>query len=181
MGCKRYFEQDNCPYYPTDCDHCEHSYSYTEEDIEVKEEPKVFVVYKGIKIDENKERPVRRQIEVVPFNEELEYLQNLVGGYIEHFIIDDELDMLNIDMWINEEGKFRSDFLPSFALMHDGSLYDVIMGPCVFSKYNDEGETLGLSLNEMNVVIDWLNNQQIGGLISKDSQEADIPVICVSR
>ena len=147
----------------------------------MKNEKKVFVVYKGVKVDKSKERPVRRQIEVRPFNDELKYLQGLVDGHLEHYVIDDNLDKLYIDMWINDEGKLRDDFKPTIALTHEGKLYDVIMGPCVFSKYNDDGETLGLSLDEMNIVIDWINKQQIGGLISKDSQETDNPVIVVDR
>ena len=147
----------------------------------MKDEKTVFVVYTGVKIDRSKVRPVRRQIEVRPFNDELKYLQNLVDGYLEHYVIDDDLDRIHIDMWINEEGKFREDFKPTIALTHEGKLYDVIMGPCVFSKYNDEGETLGLSLDEMNIVIDWINNQDIVGLMSRDEKEPDIPVIVVVR
>lgn len=138
----------------------------------------VFVVYKGIKIDPTKDRPIRRQIEVRPFEESLKYLQDLVGGYIEHFIIDPDLDRLHIDMWINEEGKFIEGLDPSIALCHEGRLYDVIMGNCVFSKYNDQGETLGLTLDEMNIVIDWVNNQKIVGLISNNGGP-DQPVIAV--
>ena len=50
----------------------------------MKNEKTVFVVYTGVKIDKSKERPVRRQIEVRPFNDELKYLQGLVDGYLEH-------------------------------------------------------------------------------------------------
>lgn len=146
----------------------------------VKNDKKVFVVYKGIKIDNTKDRPIRRQIEVRPFNDGLEYLQGLVEGFIEHYVIDDDLDSLHIDMWINEEGKFREDLDPTFALFHDGRLYDYIMGPCVFSKYNNKGETLGLSLNEMNIVIDWINNQEIVGLV-RQSDAMTFHVIKVEK
>ena len=36
MSCKKYNEQDNCPYYPTDCYNCECSYSYTRTDEEIE-------------------------------------------------------------------------------------------------------------------------------------------------
>lgn len=131
-------------------------------------ETKCFVVYKGVDIDETKTPPLRRHIEVVPFEDGLHYLQSLVDGHIEHYIIDKRLNAYHIDMWINEEGKFRDDFKPTFALLRDGKLVDAIVGPCVFSKYNDEGETLGLSLNEMNIVIDWIQNHEVVGLVSTD-------------
>ena len=146
----------------------------------VKNDTKVFVVYKGIKMDDTKDRPIRRQIEVRPFNNDLEYLQGLVEGYLEHYVIDDGLDRLHIDMWINEEGKFQEGLKPTIALTHEGQLYDVIMGNCVFSKYNEAGETLGLNPKEMCIVIDWLNDQDIVGLISRDGSP-DIPVLKVER
>lgn len=143
-----------------------------------KDQPKVFVVYKGVIIDQNKDPQIRRQIEVRPFKDDLHYLQELVGGYLEHFTIDEDLDRLHIDMWIDEEGKLKSDKVPTIALTHEGHLYDVIMGNCVFSKYDDTGETLGLSLDEMNLVIGWLHDHDIVQLVSKDGR-TDIPVLAV--
>ena len=136
-----------------------------------------LVVYKGIVIDETKDRPVRRHIEIVPFKDGLSYLQSLVDGYIDHYSISSKLDSLHIDMWINDEGKFRDDFSPTFALLRDGQLCDVIVGPCVFSKFNDEGETLGLSPDDVNIVIDWLQSQGIGGLVSKDGTSEPVIII----
>lgn len=132
-----------------------------------------FVVYKGI--DQVKKR---RQIEVVPFDPELKYLQKLVGGYIEHFIIDEGLNQFHIDMWIDEEGKFKEGLTPSFALMHDGQLYDVIFGNCVFSKYDGQGETFGLSLDEVNIVIKYLMDRDVVGLIKKDG--STVPALAVA-
>lgn len=118
------------------------------------QEQTYFLVYKGVK--ENAEHSV--EVEIKPFGEELEYLQSLVGGYLEHFIIDRHLDDLHIDMWIDEEGKFKTDqYKATWSLCdHDGTVYDVIFGNCVFSKYNDEGETLGLTQDEVNIVIQFL-------------------------
>ena len=135
---------------------------------------KGFLVYKGID-----DKRLRRQIEIRPFKEPLEYLQGLVGGYLEHYIIDDKLDANYIDMWINEEGKLIEGLQPTFALLHDGELYDVIFGNCVFSKYDDEGNTLGLDEFEINRVIAFLNDCNVVGLTKKDG--STVPVLAVNK
>lgn len=96
------------------------------------------------------------ELKMEKFDDTLETLQRLVDGTIEHFVIDDELDEHFIDMWINDEGKFREDFKPKFALFHDGKLYDVIVGPCVFTMYDLEGETHGLTEDAMRRVREFL-------------------------
>lgn len=139
-----------------------------------KNDKTVCVRYTGIDPEKN-----RRQVEVRPFKNGLKYLQTQVDGHIEHFVIDDKLDELYIDMWINDEGKFREDFRPSFALVHDGKLYDVIVGPCLFTKYDDEGNTHGLTLDEMNIVIGYLNGLPVAALV--DSEGNQVPVLKVEK
>ena len=135
-----------------------------------------FVIYKGLK--ENTEHSV--EVEIKPFNEELHYLQSLVGGYLEHFIIDDDLDRQHIDMWIDEEGKLKMEELkPTWSLCDpQGNIYDVIFGNCVFSKYNDDGETLGLTIDEVHTVIDFLLSCPRGYLQHKDSNQKISSVLC---
>lgn len=130
-----------------------------------------FVVYTGMN------DKCRHQLTVVPFNDKLEYLQSLVGGLIEHYVIDRDLDAQHIDMWIDDEGKFKSDYKPTIALLYNGELYDVIMGNCVFSKYNSEGETLGLNVDEVSVVDRWIRAQKVVGLTMKDG--CTVPCIAV--
>jgi len=140
----------------------------------MKDETKAFVVYKGIDLSDNK-----RKIEVRPFDDELSYLQGLVGGYIEHYIISDELDYKFIDMWIDEEGKLKDGLTPTFALLHDHDLYDVIFGNCVFSKYDLDGNTLGLTPDEVSQVIKFLNDCDVVGLIKKDG--STVPALAVNK
>ena len=96
------------------------------------------------------------EIQKKPFNDSLKSLQELVDGSIEHYVIDEDLNDNYIDMWINEEGKFRDDFKPMFALLHDGRLYDVIVGPCVFTMYDNEGNTHGLTSDAYKRVLHFL-------------------------
>lgn len=136
------------------------------------------VVYKGV-LDEPERTPrYNKQVLCIPFVDTLEYLQSLVGGSIEHFVIDEELDNQHIDMWINEEGKLIN-LPPSIALEYDGKLVDIIMGTCVFTKYDDEGNTLGLTLQETNIVSNWIRKQDMAML--KDDKDKSYPVLVVRK
>lgn len=78
----------------------------------------------------------------------LEFLQQSVGGYIERVAFDKEFDRRNIDMWINEEGKFNGNFKPTFIVVEKEEpekILDIIMGDVVFTSSNEEGETIGLN------------------------------------
>lgn len=136
------------------------------------------VVYKGVLVEEDRTPPLNNQVWCIPFVDTLEYLQQLVGGTIEHFVIDEELDKKHIDMWINEEGKMLN-LHPSIALEYDGQLVDIIVGDCVFTKYDNEGNTLGLTLEETNIVSNWIKRQPMAML--RDKSGNSFPVIVVSK
>lgn len=89
------------------------------------------------------------------FNEELKALQNQVGGSIEHFYIHESLTRRGIDMWIDDEGKLKN-LKPSILLMHQGQKIDYISGPCVFTRYDEEGYTWGLTDDDVKVVREFL-------------------------
>lgn len=77
--------------------------------------------------------------EVFPKSEEqLEWLQTKVNGYIETVPFKD-VDK-RILLICNEEGKFREDCKPNICL--EG---DMIMGTVVFVSYNSEGDMLPLT------------------------------------
>ena len=79
---------------------------------------------------------------------DLEFLQQSVGGYIERVAFDEEFNRRNIDMWINEEGKFNGNFKPTFIVVEKEEpekILDIIMGDVVFTSSNEEGETIGLN------------------------------------
>ena len=69
----------------------------------------------------------------------LEFLQSLVQGLIESVQLVDGLDL-----WVNEEGLFRSDFsLNEFASTLAGEGYRLV-GPAVIAGYDEEGNTKGV-------------------------------------
>lgn len=95
------------------------------------------------------------EMQMSEFSEELGALQEQVGGTIEHFIIDEKLNNRYIDMWIDDEGKLKN-LMPTVLLMRNGEMLDYIAGPCVFTKYDDEGYTWGLHEEDMEAVRQFL-------------------------
>ena len=70
-------------------------------------------------------------------------LSGLVDGYIEHISLPG-----GVDAWVNEEGLLRQpmDFSYNYLATHmvrewTGQPYDLV-GPCVFTSTDDEGDTL---------------------------------------
>ena len=93
-----------------------------------------------------------KRAEVVEFEEdgkvlELEELQDLVGGYIE-YTGDDGLD--GIDMILDEEGKLKG------REFNFRTKYDFLVGTVVFAFSNDEGETIGLTDEQVETVKRYL-------------------------
>ena len=93
---------------------------------------------------------IRRQNEDFKIEEvdnlNLKYLQSKVGGYIELVSWYNQLSDLNIDMWINEEGKSIQGLLPTFIVVDSkDEIKDIIMGDVVFTSCDNEGNTIGLN------------------------------------
>ena len=101
-------------------------------------------------------------------NDSYDFLRESVEGYIERIPLRD-LDERNIDMWCNEEGKFR-DLETTILLNYDGKIYDNVVGNVVFTK-NKDGETIGLTDDDIKYIknkfmddgyyIDLKNNKMI--------------------
>lgn len=87
-------------------------------------------------------------------SESLTFLQGAVGGLIEHLPFPVE----GVDAWINEEGKYSDLQLNPVAtvLMRNGNLIfpdDYIVGDLVLTASNDEGETLGLTGEQVDAIV----------------------------
>lgn len=90
---------------------------------------------------------------------ELESLQVEVNGYIEIPFICETLRDNNIDLIINEEGKFDGSNPEIVIANKDGSIVDIIFGNCVFTSHNNDGDTIGLTLYQQNVVHDLIKEK----------------------
>lgn len=64
----------------------------------------------------------KKQARVVEIDHSLESMQQIVGGYIETFQLDDEVFII-----CNEEGKLNG-LEPCRAIWHEGELIDIIFG-----------------------------------------------------
>lgn len=89
---------------------------------------------------------------------ELEDLQKIVGGYIEIPFLGDKLLDNGIDTIINEEGKFIDGLKPEIAVVDEerGVILDIVYGNCIFASHDKEGETIGLTENQIHIVMEEL-------------------------
>lgn len=75
----------------------------------------------------------------------LSTLQTCVEGYVQ--VVTGRLGGMNVDLWVNEEGLFRSDFsVNPIASMICGQ---TIVGPVVITRCDKEGNTIGFTDNMM--------------------------------
>ena len=96
----------------------------------------------------------------------LKELQQIVGGYIEIPYIGDIFAENEIDMIINDEGKFIEGLKPEIAFVDstNGKIMDIVYGNCIFASHDDEGNTISLNevqteiiKNELSTVIELMN------------------------
>lgn len=84
----------------------------------------------------------------------LEDLQKIVGGYIEIPFLSKVFFENDIDMIINEEGKFIDCLEPEIAVVNGEteSIMDVVYGNCVFASHDTEGNTIGLNDAQIKII-----------------------------
>jgi len=90
----------------------------------------------------------------------LETMQEIVGGWIERAYMCERFIQERIDPIINEEGKLIG-LEPQVAVLdRDGNrVLDLIMGNCVFVSHDDEGNTIGLTDRQINIVREELGRE----------------------
>lgn len=84
---------------------------------------------------------------------ELEDMQALVGGWIEclECNVGKDGSPRYVDMWINEEGKMHN-LSPNLALTDGDKVVDVVMGDVFFTAHDGEGNTVGLSEFDIDLI-----------------------------
>lgn len=98
------------------------------------------------------------KLEVKEIENTLENLQKIVGGYIEIPLLGGVFKKHDIDTIINEEGKFIESLNPEIALI-DGNtkkILDVVYGNIIFASHDEVGNTIGLTEEQIKVVIEEL-------------------------
>lgn len=89
---------------------------------------------------------------------ELEDLQEIVGGYIEIPYLSRVFNDNKIDIIINEEGKFIKGLEPEIAIVdkETNSILDIVYGNCIFASHDYEGNTTELNEEQKQIVNDTL-------------------------
>ena len=110
---------------------------------------------------------------------ELEDMQNLVGGFVECMRLDFGIPehTLEADVWLNEEGKLHK-LPPNVVLFNEGGIVDAIVGDIFIADSNDEGETIGLSDEQCDIIPQVMSilTPTIG---NADHETYEIPLIAV--
>lgn len=90
------------------------------------------------------------------YNEDsYDFIKSNVDGFIERVLLRD-LDERNIDMWVNEDGKFR-DLETTALLFYEGKIYDEIVGNIVFTRHEGE-ETTSLTDDDIKFIKEKFNS-----------------------
>lgn len=96
-------------------------------------------------------------------NNELEELQKIVGGYIEIPFLSEVFNNNEIDVIINDEGKFIDGLKPEIAVIYEetGRVLDVVYGNCIFASHDDEGNTTALTEEQKKIIMEELKTEVI--------------------
>lgn len=78
--------------------------------------------------------------------------QKEVGGNFECI----PLGQTYMDIYINENGKYE-DLMPNLKRLHQGKIYDIVVGTILINKIDDEGIAVGLTPDECFQAIMELN------------------------
>jgi len=80
-------------------------------------------------------------------------LQTMVDGLIEYHPCVKALQ--GLDCWVNEEGGFRIDFFTNYVASYETNL--PLRGSAVLSRSNDQGETVGLTDDDIKKITDLMD------------------------
>lgn len=111
-------------------------------------------------------------LEVKEITNKLGSLQEIVGGYIEIPFLSKRFFENEIDMIINEEGKFIEGLKAEIAVIDEsrGAIVDLVYGNCIFASHDEEGETISLNEEQIKIVKEEL--ETIVGLSNAETLEA---------
>ena len=112
------------------------------------------------------------ELEVTEVKNSLETFQSIVGGYIEIPLISKTLKQHNIDVVINEEGKYIEGLRPEIAVVgkEANTVLDVVYGNCVFVSHDNVGNTVGLNDEQIEVVTEEL---EMSAMLHDDKDNKD--------
>ena len=90
---------------------------------------------------------------VATHDETLSALQTMVDGLIEYHPCVNALQ--GLDCWVNEEAGFRPEFFTNYVASYETNL--PLRGSAVFSRSNEQGETIGLTDEASKTITDLMD------------------------
>ena len=85
-------------------------------------------------------------------------LKENVDGCVECVSFINDFSKRGIDLWVNEAGKLN-DLLPTIAVTKNKELVEVLNGNIVFTRVNDNGETIPLTDEDIRFIRKTLNKK----------------------
>ena len=112
------------------------------------------------------------------YDDSYAFLSDAVGGFIEHVPIN-ALEEKHISMYCNEEGKLIDGLKPTLMLTYEGKPWDIVKGSVAFLRYNDDGESLPLTDDDINTISNLFNSAEyyIVSSVSPEGECLAIPAI----
>lgn len=103
-------------------------------------------------------------------------LQNAVGGWIAqaggYFDLPE-----GVEAWVDDEGLLKEDYDYSVIFRdRDMKFAGGLAGPVVFARYDEEGNTLGLSSEDINDIRSRIINMPICVIEQRNGHAAFVPV-----
>lgn len=95
------------------------------------------------------EKPERVEIKGTTFD----LIKETVGGYFDVARYNENLVKNKIDIFVNDEGKLM-ELYPNILVIDSETekLVDYLAGDVIFLAYNDKGESLGLSEEQLDII-----------------------------
>lgn len=99
------------------------------------------------------------KLQVKEIENNLKSLQDIVDGHIEIPFLSKKLFQYDIDIIINEEGKFIEGMKKEIALINHetNQVLDIIYGNCIFASHDEHGNTVSLNEEQIKIVMDELS------------------------
>ena len=112
------------------------------------------------------------ELEVKEIENTLGELQKIVGGYIEIPYLSKVFAENEIDIVINEEGKFIDGLNAEIAVINNSNIVDIVYGNCIFVSHDDEGNTIGLNDKQIAIIEYQLRMSVV--IHNKDTNEESV-------
>lgn len=75
-------------------------------------------------------------------------------------IISLKINNITYDLVIDENGKFKSNNIKTLVIVKNSHIMDYIVGNIIFTKSNNNGDTIGLSNYDIINISSWLKNSE---------------------